>query len=282
MFARRFSALCRSFVKFFRSVSDEKLIVTPINEASFLSWLGGEARGTSPYCIQLGWEVKYALMKAYIEGVAAMKEIDPAILILATEPLINIVPPTGATEEEIAAAAIDHEHQYQAMDILTGAMCPELGGRPGYMDIAGFNYYYNNQWELGYRAYLPWVNIPEDPRWLPLSTILLNAYSRYRCPFIIAETSHPGEHRANWIESVSGECAAVLETGVPFWGVCIYPIIDRPDWDNIAAWHHAGLWDEDSPDGSTFKRVLNTEYAQALMRAQEITRNAVPAELELA
>jgi len=29
--------------------------------------------------------------------------------------------------------------------MITGRMCPELGGQPEYMDIAGFNYYYNNQ-----------------------------------------------------------------------------------------------------------------------------------------
>src|SRR5205085_8716244 len=63
MFARRFAALCRAFVQFYRSVNpDETLIVTPINEVSFLSWLGGDARGTAPYCIFQGWEVKYALM----------------------------------------------------------------------------------------------------------------------------------------------------------------------------------------------------------------------------
>src|SRR5690349_3678729 len=56
MFARRFAALCRAFVHFYRSIApDETLIVTPINEVSFLSWLGGDARGTSPYCRGNGW-----------------------------------------------------------------------------------------------------------------------------------------------------------------------------------------------------------------------------------
>lgn len=59
MFARRFASVCRAFVKFYREIdSDGDLIITPINEVSFLSWLGGDVRGTSPFCIRQGWEVK--------------------------------------------------------------------------------------------------------------------------------------------------------------------------------------------------------------------------------
>lgn len=50
MFARRFSHICQAFVKKYRSlIPYGELIITPINEVSFLSWLGGDARGTSPY-----------------------------------------------------------------------------------------------------------------------------------------------------------------------------------------------------------------------------------------
>ena len=92
MFARRFSQLCREFVVNYRSLNPNgELIVTPINEVSFLSWLGGDVRGTSPYCIGQGWDVKYALMKAYIEGIELMKEVDPSVRIMVTEPLVSIV-----------------------------------------------------------------------------------------------------------------------------------------------------------------------------------------------
>jgi hypothetical protein len=99
MFARRFAALCRALVLFYRHIDPAStLIITPFNEVSFLSWLGGDARGTSHYCINMGWEVKYYLMRAYIEGVAALKEIDASIRILTTEPLVNMAPPLDATE----------------------------------------------------------------------------------------------------------------------------------------------------------------------------------------
>src|SRR6478609_3188460 len=101
MFARRFAALCRAFLEFYRSVNpSEPLILIPINEVSFISWLGGEAAGTTPYCKGNGWNVKYKLMQAYNEGVATLKQLDSNVIILTSEPLVNMVPPQNASEAE--------------------------------------------------------------------------------------------------------------------------------------------------------------------------------------
>lgn len=274
MFSRRFAALCRAFIKFYRSVSpDDELIVTPINEVSFLSWLGGDARGTAPYCVGQGWEVKYRLMKAYIEGIAAMKEIDPNVRILTTEPLVNMVPSLCATYEEKLEALAAHEDQYQALDILCGRMCPELGGKPEYLDILGFNYYYNNQWIVRTNTFLPWANEVNDPRFRPLSELLTEAFNRYNKPIALTETSHSGEDRGVWIKHIANECSILIREGLPFWGICIYPIIDRPDWDNLDSWHHSGLWDTEFEDG-IHKRILDVTYTDALFDAQIIIKKA--------
>ena len=46
MFARRFAAFCRAFVHFYRLIDRySTLVVTPINEVNFLSWLGGGCQG---------------------------------------------------------------------------------------------------------------------------------------------------------------------------------------------------------------------------------------------
>ncbi len=269
MFARRFAAICRAFVKFYRDLQPTgPLIITPINEVSFLSWLGGEARGTSPYCINLGWEVKYSLMKAYIEGVAAIKEVDPTALILTTEPLVNVVPPLNPTEEEIALAASFHEFQYQSVDMLLGRMCPELGGMPEYIDMLGFNFYYDNQYTPHGTELLPWWNESDDPRWVPLHELMRAAYERYSLPIVLSETSHPGEHRPNWIEFIAKQCAVALKQKLPLYGICLYPIIDRPDWDHLSPWHKAGLWDLEPLENHPPKRVLCQPYAEALRSAQ--------------
>ncbi|RIV19274.1 amine oxidase [Fibrisoma montanum] len=274
-FARRFAALCRAFVAFYRSVlPDDELVVTPINEVNFISWLGGDVRGTSPYCVGQGWEVKYGLMRAYIEGVAALREADPSVRILTTEPLVQIVPPLNATNEQIIEAATADENQFQSVDILGGFMCPELGGSPDYLDLLGFNYYYNNQWELGFQTFLPWGDPVPDPRWLPLRKLLLKAYRRYSRPIVLTETSHPGIDRPHWIRMIGQESAALVQEGVPLWGVCLYPIIDRPDWDHPTQWHHSGLWDAELVDGEPPRRVLYQPYAQALLEAQVMVEQA--------
>ncbi len=245
-------------------------MVTPINEVSFISWLGGDARGTSPYCTGQGWEVKIGLMRAYIEGVAALREVDPGIRILTTEPLVHIVPPLQATPNQIRDAAIADRNQFQATDILAGRLMPELGGQPAYLDIVGLNYYYNNQWVLGSGNFLGWADAVPDPRWTPLQNLLKKAWKRYNRPIALTETSHPGLDRPGWISMIGRECRAVLNAGVPLWGVCLYPIIDRPDWDHLDQWHRAGLWDADlsqNPPG----RVLSEPYADALRWAQQTT-----------
>ena len=273
LFARRFTALCRAFVAFYRSQRpDDVLVVTPINEVSFMSWLGGDVRGTSPYCVGQGWEVKYGLMRAYIEGSHALREADPGIRFLSTEPLISIVPPlnSGACPRREARHA--HQNQFQATDILSGRLCPELGGHPGLLDIMGFNYYYDNQWQLHPYQKLGWNDPVPDPRWVPPRQLLAQAYRRYGRPFALTETSHPGADRPLWWRMIGQECAAVLRAGLPLWGTCLYPVIDRPDWDHPDQWHQSGLWDADlSQPGPA--RVLHQPSAEALRAAQELVKS---------
>ncbi|MBH8568273.1 hypothetical protein KB206_05225 [Microvirga sp. STS02] len=276
LFARRFAALCRAFVDFYRSVRpDDVLIVTPINEVSFISWLGGDARGTSPYCHNQGWDVKYGLMRAYIEGAHALREADPSIRMLSTEPLVHIVPPLHATPRERRWAREAHDNQFQATDILAGRKCPELGGREDLLDIVGFNYYYDNQWQNGTPHKLGWNDQVPDPRWVPLRNLLRSAYKRYRRPFALTETSHPGIDRPVWLRMIAEECAAILREGLPLQGICLYPIIDRPDWDHLDQWHRSGLWDADlSQPGPA--RMLHQPSAEALLQAQAVITQAVP------
>jgi hypothetical protein len=51
--------------------------------------------------------------------------------------------------------------------------------------------------------------------------------------------------------------------GLPLHGVCLYPIIDRPDWENPEHWHNSGLWDLNETAGGRLERVLNEDYADA-------------------
>ncbi len=262
MFPRRFAAVCRAFLEFLRQEdSTHTPIITPINEVSFISWLGGEANGTSPYCSGFGWEVKYKLMKAYIEGIEAILEVNPSTRILSTEPLINI---TGWIHDpELHHAGWQHNNQFQVLDILSGRICPELRGREEYVDIIGLNFYFNNQWIHHPYETIGWNERPPHPLWRDLSSLVEDVYQRYHKPIIISETSHPLEDRPRWIKMIGREASKILDNNIPFWGVCLYPIIDRPDWDHLHDWHKSGLWDIYPPDKT---RILYQPYAEALLR----------------
>jgi hypothetical protein len=273
-FTARFVAVCEAFVEFYTQHNpDEILYVTPINEVSFISWLGGEVGATVPYCTKNGWELKYALVKAYIAGIKAMKQISANVRIVTTEPLVNMVPGLEPTAEELVNAAIENQQQFQSVDMICGRICPELGGSEDLVDILGFNYYYNNQWILGSYQFLNWNEPVPDPRWRDLSELLEAAYRRYNKPFILAETSHPKEDRPLWITMISKECVKLLDRDLPLLGVCLYPIIDRPDWDHLNEWHHSGLWDTDF--SGKHSRVLHVGSALALRKGQELVSRAL-------
>lgn len=267
-FTQRLVAVSQAFVDvYIRYNPGELVFVTPINEVSFISWLGGEVGSTAPYCRNQGWEVKYALMRAYIAAVKAMKQMSPLVRILTTEPLVHMVPADPENPDYDVVIA-ENELQFQATDILSGRICPELGGSEELVDVIGFNYYYNNQWIIGSCDFLGWNDPVPDARWLPLAELLERGYRRYRKPIMLSETSHPKEDRPLWIRMIADQCAVVLGRGVPLLGVCLYPVIDRPDWDHLHIWHHSGMWDTD--ESGKLARVLHLPSAQALMDAQVI------------
>lgn len=267
MFARRFAHLCRAFVRFLHThLPGEPIVITPINEASFISWLGGEVKGTAPYCTGYGWQVKYELMRAYIEGVRAIKEVDPSATILSTEPLVNISE-VAAGGDGVAVCYEKNEAQFEVLDILTGRKCPELGGDESLLDVVGLNYYYNNQWLHPANEPLCWQTRDRAQGWKPLHVLAAEVVNRYERPIIISETSHPGEDRPLWMDYIFDECSQMLEAGLPLEGVCIYPIIDRPDWDFTDRWHKSGIWD--IFDTQSLDRVLHEPTYHALQKIQQ-------------
>ncbi len=282
-FCARFEAVCAAFAAFYAAETDETLIVTPVNEVSFISWLGGDAAGAVPFAHHQGFRVKYELIRAFIAGIEAIRAVLPGARILTTEPLINVVPRRdvgrGAhAQRALADARGVHDSQFQSLDMLSGRMCPELGGKPEYLDLLGFNFYYDNQWEHG-TGRLPWEAVPRDSRWVPLHELLHRAWKRYGRPVVLSETSHPGHDRPQWWADTAQECRQALDRGVPLLGVCLYPILDRPDWDDLTTWHRAGLWDAVLPapaSGEAPPMVLHEPSATALYAAQRLLPELLP------
>jgi hypothetical protein len=154
--------------------------------------------------------------------------------------------------------------------MLCGRREPDLGGHPKYLDIVGVNFYVANQWEHPGGVRLRWDNGPLDDRWLPFHSILGEVYSRYERPIFVAETGHYGSGRADWLREIAREVYQARVNGVPVHGVCLYPILDRHDWENPRHWHNCGLWDFGRQSNGVYRRLLNREYAAELKASQQL------------
>lgn len=259
-FCKRFTALCTAFAGFYKEVSNEPLFVVPINEISFLSWHSGDVRGTVPFAVGCGFDIKYHLCKAALEGIRELKSLMPDCRIVLVEPMISI---HGRIEDDPEHIRSLNGHQFQAMDIIAGRMCPELGGSEEYLDILGFNYYWSSQWENG-TGTLPWPEVV--PRRTAVADLLRMAYQRYNKPFFLSETGHFGIGRAQWIDEITTECLSVLGDGLPLLGACIYPVTDRPDWDDLTSYSDCGIYDLDMDKN----RIRHLPSAEAILRGESL------------
>jgi beta-glucosidase/6-phospho-beta-glucosidase/beta-galactosidase len=265
-FVDRFARFCKAVARFLADYTDAVPFYTPVNEISFLSWAVGKMM--HPNLKIDRHELKRNLVRATLAACDAIWEVDPRARITHVDPLVNVIPPRGRLDLTAAAHA-QHMSQFEAWDMIAGRNAPELGGHPRYLDIIGINYYHSNQWEHP-EGRLRWEDTPLDERWVPFYQLLNNMYQRYERPLYIAETSHFGAGRARWIKEIAEEVYQARAIGVPVEGICIYPILDRPDWEDPNHWHNSGLWDL-LPDGQgCLQRVLNQEYAAQLNLSQRL------------
>ena len=266
-FVDRFAAFSRAVAGYLRARTTGELWFTPVNELSFFAWAAGEVGWFHPFATHRGGDVKRQLVRAWIAAVDAIRAVDPRARFASVEPLIHTVPPRGLDDVHGQAAG-QRASQWEAWDMISGSRDADLGGAPRYLDVVGVNFYHDNQWEVPGGRKIHWHIHPRDPRWMPFHLLLEEAYARYQRPIFIGETSHVGVGRAEWIRELTDEVLIALEHGVPLEGICLYPIIDRFEWENPTHWHNSGLWDFDiAPDG-LMQRVLNAPYAAALRSAQ--------------
>jgi beta-glucosidase/6-phospho-beta-glucosidase/beta-galactosidase len=266
-FVDRFARYCQALAQFIHDHTGRVPFYTIINEISFMAWAAGDVGYIHPFGIGRGMKLKRQLIRSAIAGIEAIWQVDPQARIVQSEPVIHVVAPRDRPDLADLAAA-QRAGQFEAWDMIIGQMDPTLGGHPRYLDIMGLNYYHANQWEHPDRR-MPWEQNPRDERWMSLDQLLAEVYERYRRPLFIGETSHFGVGRGPWLREIAGEVGQAVSRGVPVEGITIYPIIDRPDWDNLDHWHNSGLWDLVPDEQGVLQRVLNEEYGAVLREIQE-------------
>lgn len=255
-FVDRFARYARAAAQLLRDESDEIPYFCPINEISYWAWAGAEVGRMNPGCLQRGAALKRQLVRAFLAAVQAIRAVHPRARILVAEPLIHVE--AGNTDDATRRAAAGYrETQFETHDLLAGRLEPELGGCHAHVDLLGANFYPDNQWYLGGST------IPLGHHaYRPLRSMLEELHVRYGKPVLISETGAEGAARPYWLHHVCAEVMHAVRCGVPVAGVCLYPILDYPGWEDGRTCR-AGLLSMATADG---RRQADADFAEELDR----------------
>jgi hypothetical protein len=256
-YSRRFAEWSAALASVVRAESDPPYWFAPQNEISFLAWAGGEVGRMNPHATGRGAELKRQLVAGALAGMNAIREVVPSARFIHPEPVINVAAdPQRPHERHHAVAAT--EAQYEAWDMLAGRRETGLGGSEAHLDVLGVNYYPDNQWAVGGGV----LSADNENRVL-LSDLLVRLHMRFRRPIIISETGTEDRARGRWLGEVTEEVRLAIARDVPIGGICLYPIINHPGWEDSRHCHN-GLWDYPGPRGG---RPVHRPLKRILMRA---------------
>jgi hypothetical protein len=265
-FVDRFADYARAVARLIADETEEPPFWVPINEISFWSWAGGDVAYLNPFATRRGFELKAQLVRASLAAVDALWEVDPRARIVHADPAIQVTADPRFPEDRQAAEGC-RLAQFQAWEMLQGSLWPQLGGDERYLDVLGINYYPQNQWILDG----PMIQ-RDETLYRPFRDILGEIWERFGRPMVITETGAEGEARAPWLRYIGQEVRAARRAGVPVEGICLYPILDYPGWDDDR--HCAsGLWG--FPDAAG-EREIYLPLAQELERQVALFRCAAP------
>lgn len=241
-FVDRFGGLARAFTQLLVEETDDVPYIVPVNEMSFFAWAAGTVGYFYPHSMDRGDEVKRQLVRAAIAGINAVWSVDRRARIFHVEPLINPVPDLAKPMNK-HSAELEFSLQFQAWDMISGLIAPELGGRREYLDVIGVNYYPHNQWIFSEQSWESRTPIFRGhPQYRRFRFLIEDAFRRYERPIFVSETGNEDERRVEWLAYIGEEVRAALTAGVPVDGICWYPIINHPGWDDERHCYN-GLWD---------------------------------------
>jgi beta-glucosidase/6-phospho-beta-glucosidase/beta-galactosidase len=257
-FVDRFQGLAKATAKVLAAETDSVQFICPVNEISFFAWAAGDVGYLNPFVRGRSFELKMQLVRAAIAAIEAIWDVLPATRIVHVDPVIHIVAhPKHPHDREVAEG--HRTAQFQAWDMLAGRMLPDMGGHEKYLDIIGVNYYRNNQWIHDHGP------IERDHSlYRPFRELLREVHSRYKRPILISETGAEDDARPTWLRYVCNEARAAMGQGVQLEGICLYPVLNHPGWDNDRHCHN-GLWDYADDNG---ERELYMPLAEELHRQQ--------------
>ncbi|MFL6353162.1 MAG: hypothetical protein ACJ74Z_15125 [Bryobacteraceae bacterium] len=257
-FVSEFASFTWALTQFLKRRGERCNVFAPVNEISFLSWAGGDKGAIHPCAIGRGSDLKHILIRAEIASSNVLLDELPTCRLISPEPVIHIVGNPAIEGDALEAEAYSRA-QFQAWDMLCGKLAPELGGAPHYLDVIGLNFYEQNEWVHNSK-----ILRRTDPRYRPFHQLIQDVWTRYRRPMFISETGTEDGRRAEWFNYVCDEVRTALKSGIPVQGICLYPILNHPGWDNDRHCHN-GLFDY--PDASGDRNIY-WPLAQAILAQQ--------------
>jgi polysaccharide biosynthesis protein PelF len=225
--------------------------------------------------VSRGDEIKAQFVRAIIAGCEAIWDVCPQAPIVHTDPIIYIIADPRRPQDRLAAENY-RQSMFASWDMIAGRSRPELGGKARYLDLLGVNFYIHNQW-----IHNDAVLVPSHPQHLPLRYMLREVYERYSRPLFISETGIEANVRPDWLRYVGHEARAAMRLGVPLQGICIYPVVDHPGWED-ERYCPNGLWGyaNDRGDRETFRPLaLELERQQGLLSEMREPPEKLPAAL---
>jgi polysaccharide biosynthesis protein PelF len=225
-FVTRFARFAKKVAQHLKEHTDDAPFWCPINEISFFSWGAGDVGYLNPFAVGRGFELKVQLARASIAAMIELRAVDSRARFVQCEPVVAVhhEPALPHSKETVEGF---HEAQFQAFDLLTGRIWPQIGGDESFLDIIGLNYYSQNQWIFGGTKI-----DAEHFLYRPFHSLLEENYTRYQRPLSVSETGIEGDARAAWFTDIVREIDSARQKGIPVEGVCLYPIANHLGWDD--------------------------------------------------
>jgi len=251
-FVVRFREYSKRAYEILRQNNSGPLAIIPINEISFMAWIGADRGWWAPFKKgpANGLKLKKQLVRAALASIKAIRQMDPEAIFIHSDPFMRRLATSRQKKVQQSVADFNQIIRFEAWDMLSGRTYPELGGSPEYLPAIGINYYFHNQEyvsmqerKLKFEA-MPW----ESKDRIILGEMLNIIQKRYQVPILVTETGSFGQLRPQWWQRTLDEVEQALTQGIDIRGVCAYPILDRPEDVNYL-YPNSGLWDFDRGDG---------------------------------
>ncbi len=90
---------------------------------------------------------------------------------------------------------------------------------------------------------------PSHPQYRPVWRMLQEVGQRFGHPLFVAETGIEDDARPAWLRYMGHEVRTAIRHGVAVHGLCLYPILNHPGWDDDRHCYN-GLWDYADASGA--------------------------------